>query len=212
LNRRSIAPVKDEAQSEYESNQRFDFSFLRKRWYCPFEVMANNFSRSGNGAVELDQISWKIVEELQEDARLSWAELGRRVGLATPAVADRVHRLEVLGVIRGFHAEVYPKKLGVPMLVFVRLTVSGGENEIRRFLPASGRWDEVVECHRVTGSESFILKARVTSVEHLECFIDKLGRFGATATSTVLSSSVSRRAITRKAVEQSQSDLGAGKR
>jgi Lrp/AsnC family transcriptional regulator, leucine-responsive regulatory protein len=168
--------------------------------------MANNFLRSSNNAIELDQISWKIVEELQDDARLSWAELGRRVGLTTPAVAERVHRLEVLGVIRGFHADVCPRRLGVPMLVFVRLTVSGAENEIKRFLHASNQWDEVVECHRVTGSESFILKARVTSVEHLESFIDKLGRFGTTTTSTVLSSSVSRRTITRKSVEQVDCD------
>lgn len=168
-----------------------------------FDVMANNLSRRGNHPVELDHISWKIVEELQEDARLSWAELGRRVGLTTPAVAERVHRLQALGVIRGFHAEVCSKKLGMPMLVFVRLTVSRVENEMKRFLTASNQWEEVVECHRVTGSESFILKARVTSVEHLECFIDKLSRFGATTTSTVLSSSVGRRTITRRAVEQS---------
>lgn len=168
--------------------------------------MAANLSHRANQPVELDHISWKIIEELQEDARLSWAELGRRVGLTTPAVAERVHRLQTLGVIRGFHADVCPKKLGVPMLVFIRLTIARVEQEMKRFLSLSSQWDEVVECHRVTGSESFILKAQVTSVEHLEDFIDKLGRFGATATSTVLSSSVSRRTITRRAVEQSHRD------
>lgn len=168
--------------------------------------MAVNLSRRSNQPVELDHISWKIIEELQEDARLSWAELGRRVGLTTPAVAERVHRLQTDGVIRGFHADVCPKKLGVPMLVFIRLTIARVEQEMKRFLSLSSQWEEVVECHRVTGSESFIIKAQVTSVEHLESFIDRLSRFGATATSTVLSSSVSRRTITRKAVDEPHGD------
>jgi Lrp/AsnC family transcriptional regulator, leucine-responsive regulatory protein len=151
---------------------------------------------------ELDRIAWKIVEELQRDARLSWAELGRRVGLTTPAVAERVHRLEKLGVIRGFHADISLERLGLPILIFVRLSMSGPEALVRTFQQQVKTWDEVLECHRVTGSDSFIVKARVVSVEHLEAFLDKLGHYGTTSTSTVLSSPVLQRTITEKIVDK----------
>ena len=149
---------------------------------------------------ELDRISWKIVEELQQDARLSWAELGRRVGLTTPAVAERVYRLEKLGVIRGFHADISLERLGMPIQIFVRLSMAGPESLVRTFQQHVKAWDEVLECHRVTGSDSFIVKARVVSVEHLESFLDKMGHYGTTSTSTVLSSTVLQRTITEKIV------------
>ena len=151
---------------------------------------------------ELDHIAWKIVEELQQDARLSWAELGRRVGLTTPAVAERVHRLEKLGVIRGFHADISLERLGMPILIFVRLSMAGPESLVRAFQQQVKTWDEVLECHRVTGSDSFIVKARVVSVEHLESFLDNLGHYGTTSTSTVLSSPVLQRTITEKIVDR----------
>ena len=151
---------------------------------------------------ELDHIAWKIIEELQQDARISWAELGRRVGLTTPAVAERVHRLEKIGVIRGFHADISLERLGLPILIFVRLSMAGPEALVRSFQQQVKTWDEVIECHRVTGSDSFIVKARVVSVEHLERFLDKLGHYGTTSTATVLSSPVLQRTITEKIVDQ----------
>jgi Lrp/AsnC family transcriptional regulator, leucine-responsive regulatory protein len=150
---------------------------------------------------ELDRISWKIVEELQQDARMSWAELGRRVGLTTPAVSERVYRLQELGVIRGFHADISLERLGMPILIFVRLSIGGPESTVRAFQTQVVRWMEVLECHRVTGSDSFILKARVVSVEHLERFLDTLGHFGTTSTSTVLSSPVQQRVITEDVID-----------
>jgi Lrp/AsnC family transcriptional regulator, leucine-responsive regulatory protein len=151
---------------------------------------------------ELDRIGWKIIEELQRDARISWAELGRRVGLTTPAVAERVHRLEKLGVIRGFHADISLERLGMPILIFVRLSMAGPESLVRTFQQQVKTWDEVMECHRVTGSDSFIVKARVVAVEHLERFLDKLGHYGTTSTATVLSSPVLQRTMTEKIIEQ----------
>lgn len=151
---------------------------------------------------ELDRIAWKIVEELQRDGRLSWAELGRRVGLTTPAVAERVHRLEKQGVIRGFHADIDHERLGMPILIFVRLSMAGPESLVRSFQQHVRTWDEVLECHRVTGSDSFMVKARVVTVEHLESFLDKLGHYGTTSTATVLSSPVLQRTITEKIVER----------
>jgi Lrp/AsnC family leucine-responsive transcriptional regulator len=150
----------------------------------------------------LDHIAWRIIEELQANARISWAELGRRVGLTTPAVAERVHRLEKVGVIRGFHADISLERLGMPVLIFVRLAMAGPESLVRAFQQQVKAWDEVLECHRVTGSESFIVKARVVSMEHLERFIDTLGHYGTTSTATVLSSPVTQRTITEKVVER----------
>jgi Lrp/AsnC family leucine-responsive transcriptional regulator len=163
--------------------------------------MSTNRNRPRYEPAELDRISWKIVEELQQDARLSWAELGRRVGLTTPAVAERVYRLEKLGVIRGFHADISLERLGLPILIFVRLSMSGPETAVRTFQLQVKKFEEVLECHRVTGSDSFILKARVVSVEHLERFLDKLGHYGTTSTSTVLSTTVQQRIITEKIIE-----------
>ena len=151
---------------------------------------------------ELDRIAWKIIEELQQDARISWAELGRRVGLTTPAVAERVHRLQKIGVIRGFHADISLERLGLPILIFVRLSMAGPEALVRTFQQQVKTWDEVIECHRVTGSDSFIVKARVVSVEHLERFLDKLGHYGTTSTATVLSSPVLQRTVTEKIIDQ----------
>ena len=151
---------------------------------------------------ELDRISWKIIEELQQDARLSWAELGRRVGLTTPAVAERVYRLEKLSVIRGFHADISLERLGMPILIFVRLSMAGPESTVRAFQIQVQKWMEVLECHRVTGSDSFIVKARVVSVEHLERFLDKLGHYGTTSTATVLSSPVQQRIITENVIDE----------
>lgn len=163
-------------------------------------MSTNRYSHRDDPA-ELDRISWRIIEELQQDGRLSWAELGRRVGLTTPAVAERVYRLEKLGVIRGFHAEINLERLGMPIQIFVRLSMAGPEQLVRAFQLQVQKWEEVLECHRVTGSDSFIVKARVVSVEHLERLLDRLGHFGSTSTATVLSSPVEQRVITQKVIE-----------
>lgn len=142
---------------------------------------------------ELDDISWKILEALQHNARLSFAELGRKVGLSTPAAAERVRRLEELGIITGYHASLDLAKLGMPIRVLVHLTIHGGDIQVQRTVTAVKELIEIARCHRITGAESFIIEANVVSIRHLEAFIDKLSTLGATATSTVLSSPVQRR-------------------
>lgn len=142
---------------------------------------------------ELDDISWKILEALQHNARLSFAELGRKVGLSTPAAAERVRRLEERGIITGYHASLDLAKLGMPIRVLVHLTIHGGDIQVQRTVTAVKELIEIARCHRITGAESFIIEANVVSIRHLEAFIDKLSTLGATATSTVLSSPVQRR-------------------
>lgn len=141
----------------------------------------------------MDQIGWKILELLQKDARISFAELGRKAGLSTPAVAERVRRLEEAGIITGYHASLNLKKLGLPIRVLIRLTIHGGDLQVKRAVAVIREMAEVARCYRVTGQESFVLEADVVSVRHLEELIDKLSPLGATATSTVLSCPVDRR-------------------
>ncbi|HEY6970878.1 MAG TPA: Lrp/AsnC family transcriptional regulator [Candidatus Angelobacter sp.] len=143
----------------------------------------------------LDQIGWKLLHELQLNGRLSYAELGRRVGLTTPAVVERVRRMEEAGIIRGFHADVDPIKLGMPITAFIRMSVVG--DVFTKIVAAVKNSPEVVECHRGTGADSFIMKVHVRSVEHLESLIDRLTPLGTTSTSIVLSSPVEKRAIMR---------------
>ncbi len=157
--------------------------------------------KTSPNTVELDTIAWKILEYLQNQARMSFAELGRKVGLSTPAVAERVHRLEEAGVITGYHATVDMAKLGVPIHVLMRITIPGGDLQIGRTVSAIKELPEITRCHRITGDESFVIEAHLVSVRHLEALIDKLSAFGATATSTVLSSPVERRDYTAKQLE-----------
>ena len=151
--------------------------------------------------IELDAIAWKILEYLQQNARISFAELGRKVGLSTPAVAERVHRLEEAGVISGYHAFVNPARLGLPIHVLVRLTIPGGDLQVSRAVTAIKDLAEIQRCHRITGDESFIIEANVVSVRHLESLIDKLSALGATSTSTVLSLPVERREYLERQIE-----------
>ncbi len=154
--------------------------------------------------LELDTIAWKILELLQRNARLSFAELGRSVGLSTPAIAERVHRLEEAGVITGYHAILNPARLGIPICVLVRLTIPGGDLQVSRAVTGIKDLPEIHRCHRITGDESFIIEANVVSIQHLEYLIDKLSAMGATSTSTVLSSPVERREYTLKQVDEFQ--------
>lgn len=149
--------------------------------------------KSNPNSPDLDDIAWKILENLQHNARLSFAELGRKVGLSTPAVSERVRRLEEAGVITGYHASLNMARLGAHIHVLMRLTIPGGDQQISRTVTAVKDFPEISRCHRITGTESFVIEAYVVSVGHLEALIDRLSAFGATSTSTVLSSPVARR-------------------
>jgi Lrp/AsnC family transcriptional regulator, leucine-responsive regulatory protein len=151
--------------------------------------------------VELDAIAWKIVECLQKNARTPFAELGRKVGLSTPAVAERVHRLEEAGIITGYYACINVSKLGVPIRILMRLTIPGGDLQISRTVAAIKELSEISRCHRITGSESFVIEADVVSIRHMEALIDRLSALGATSTSTILSSPVERREYSAKQLE-----------
>jgi Lrp/AsnC family leucine-responsive transcriptional regulator len=141
----------------------------------------------------LDGVSWKLLTLLQEDARRSFRELGREVGLSAPAVAERVRRLEEAGVIAGYHAAVRWDLVGWPITALVRL--SGIASEAPQVAALLAATPEVLECHRVTGEDSYILTVVASSTRHLEQLVDRLIAHGRVTTSLVLSSPVRRRTI-----------------
>lgn len=142
----------------------------------------------------LDGTGWRILRELQENARITFTELAQRVALTPPAVSERVRRMEEAGIIAGYRVQLDAEKVGLPITAFIRVTTSGGGNCARlgalvRDLP------EVLECHRVTGGDSYVMKVVVRSVPALQELIDRLMPYGEPTTSIVLSSPVTHRTV-----------------
>jgi Lrp/AsnC family transcriptional regulator, leucine-responsive regulatory protein len=147
-----------------------------------------------NSVPGLDEIDLRLIRELEERARTSYSELGRRVGLTPPAVADRVRRLEESGVIRGYRADVDLSRIGFPITAFVRMRAAG-DLQCQELGARMVGIPEVIECHRVTGEDSYIARVAVRSVDHLEELLDRMMPHAETITSVVLSSVVSHRVV-----------------
>jgi Lrp/AsnC family leucine-responsive transcriptional regulator len=141
----------------------------------------------------LDHTNRRLLAELQSDARLSLAELGRRVGLSSPAVAERLGRLEREGVILGYHARIDPRAVGFALSAVIR--VRPAPRELRQVAQVAQDTPEVVDCRRITGDDCYIMTAHVRDVEHLEELIDRFATYGQTTTSIVQSAPVPARGI-----------------
>lgn len=143
----------------------------------------------------LDNTGWRILRELQQNARLTFSELGRRVNLSAPAAAERVRRMEEAGIIKGYRAEVSAEKVGLPLTAFIRIEVPGANHkrveELVLDLP------EILECHRATGNDCYVMKVVLASTEHLRMVLDRLVLWGSPITSIVISSPVPVRGIER---------------
>ncbi len=150
-------------------------------------------NRRQNGTEPLDDANLRLLAELQADGRLSFAELGRRVGLSPPAVAERVARLEETGVITGYRAEVDPRALGLTLGAVVRIRPA--PRELHKVAELAQRTPEVVECHRITGEDCYFMKAWVRDVDHLEEVIDQFAVYGQTTTSIMQKSPVKGRPL-----------------
>jgi Lrp/AsnC family leucine-responsive transcriptional regulator len=135
-----------------------------------------------------EPVNLRILTELQGNPRLTMAELGRRVGLSSPAVTERLRRLEELGVIQGYRLDINPIALGLPIAAYVRVRPNPGQlpaiAELAQHIP------EVVECHRVTGEDCFILKVYLPSLDQLDRILDAFLLYGTTTTSLIQSSPV----------------------
>jgi Lrp/AsnC family transcriptional regulator, leucine-responsive regulatory protein len=151
--------------------------------------MKNGLSAGSVGnRQQIDPIDEKIVGELLEDGRLPIAELGRRVNLSSPAVAERVKRLERAGVITGYRAQVDPRTLGYELLAIVR--VKPAPRQLPKIPELAADIPPVVECHRITGEDCFYLKVYLRSIDELSGLLDRFLVYGETTTSIVNSTPI----------------------
>lgn len=160
--------------------------------------------RKTEGSTEgapLDAVNLRLLAELQANARLSLAELGRRVGLSSPAVAERLQRLEQEGVILGYHARLDPRKLGMTLTAVIR--AQPAPRQLHKVGELAQRTPEVVNCRRITGEDCYIMTAHVRDVGHLEEVIDRFAAYGQTTTSIVQSAPVSDRGLMLEADAES---------
>lgn len=141
----------------------------------------------------LDDQDWAVLAELQNDARISYAELARRVALSPSAVTERVRRLESLGVITGYHAVVDPARVGRGVQAVVRLKYPGTAHQPLRRLIADR--PEILQCDRVTGEECYVIRLATRDMQHLEDVVDALARLGSLTTNVVYSTLLHRRTI-----------------
>ncbi len=141
----------------------------------------------------LDDLDGKIIIALQENARLSMAALGRKLGLSAPAARERVRRLEERKVIRAYRAEIEFGLVGLEVQALVRIKASGhGLDKATRTLCA---FPEVFECHRATGGDCFVLRVAVPDIKALEEFLDRIAPFGELTTSIILSTPLKQKAV-----------------
>ena len=139
----------------------------------------------------LDAVDLRLLEELQADGRLGMAELGRRVSMSAPAVAERVRLLERTGVINGYHAEVDPRLVGLPIEAFVRVRPAPGQ--LARIPEIARESPEVAECYRITGEDCYLMRVNLRAIDDLEEILDRFTPYGLTTTSIINSTPVPRR-------------------
>jgi Lrp/AsnC family leucine-responsive transcriptional regulator len=141
----------------------------------------------------LDDVNVRLLEHLLRDPRLTMAELARRVGMSAPAVTERVQRLEEQGVIAGYRTDLDPRALGLPIAAYVR--IRPGPRHLQKIAELAQGMPEVVECHRITGEDCFLMKVHVAAVDQLETVLDVFLPYGQTTTSIVQSTPVPPRGL-----------------
>ncbi len=133
----------------------------------------------------IDTLNWKILKCLQENARLSNTEIGRRVGISSPAVSERIKKMEDVGVIQSYNTLVSPIEAGYQLKAIITLRAFMGM--LKPFLVKVKTYSEVVNCYRITGNENIVMEVVLKNQKHLESFIDQLIVYGETKTQIVLS-------------------------
>lgn len=139
--------------------------------------------------MKIDNLNWNILKCLQTNARQSNAEIGRQVGISSPAVSERIKKMEDAGVIRGYHAHIAPIEAGYQLKAIITLRAFMGM--LKPFLDKVKTYDEVLNCYRITGNENIVMEVVLKNQKHLESFIDQLIIYGETKTQIVLSHVVS---------------------
>lgn len=148
-------------------------------------------------SINLDATDRDIIRELEQDARIAWAELGRRVALTAPAVRERVRRMERAGVITGYGAWIDPSRVGRPIAAFVRVATPSQPRQ-QRLIEFALERGEIVECHSLTGEDSVVCRVQVGDMAELDRLTTSLAHFGRTTTSLILDSPIPwRNVVTR---------------
>ncbi|OBQ56459.1 Lrp/AsnC family transcriptional regulator [Tamlana sp. s12] len=142
----------------------------------------------------VDSLNRKILKCLQENARLSNAEIGRQVGISSPAVSERIKKMEDLGIIEGYKTIVSPFEIGYQLKAIITLRAFMGK--LRPFLDKVKTYDEVINCYRITGDENIVMEVVLKNQKHLETFIDQLITYGESKTQIVLSNVVKQKEVT----------------
>ena len=145
----------------------------------------------------MDNLNWKILKHLQENARLSNAEIGRRVGISSPAVGERIKKMEDAGIIKGYYTDLSYYELDYQLRALI--TVRAFMGRLKPFLEKVKSFDEVVNCYRITGNENIVMEVILKNQRHLEKFIDQLITYGETKTQIILSSVIENKPITPRA-------------
>tara|TARA_B110000977_G_scaffold46518_1_gene63247 strand:- start:266 stop:721 length:456 start_codon:yes stop_codon:yes gene_type:complete len=143
----------------------------------------------------MDALNWKILKCLQENARQSNAKIGRIVGISSPAVSERIKKMEDIGVINGYKTIVSSYEVGYQLKAII--TIRAFMGKLKPFLTKVKSFDEVLNCYRITGNENIVMEVMLTNQRHLEQFIDQLISYGETKTQIVLSSVIENTAITK---------------
>ena len=136
-----------------------------------------------------DELDWQIIRLLQENSRLSYAQIGREIGLSPSAVAERVQRLEELGIIQQYTTLIDFKKVGYSLSAYILLGLNG--HNYKAFMEALKAFPEIIHCSRVTGQDCLVMKVYLKDSTHLEQIIDKLSKYGNPSTLVVLSDLIS---------------------
>ena len=136
----------------------------------------------------LDPVNCELLRELHADPRITMSALARKVGMSSPAVTERVQRMQRAGVITGFRMEVDPAALGMPIAAFARVRPAPGQLE--KVAKLAGSLGQVTECHRITGEDCFLVKLHAPTVADLEAVLDKFLTYGQTITSIVVTTPV----------------------
>lgn len=153
----------------------------------------------------LDETNWQLLEALQQNARLSYSELGQRVGLTAPAVAERMRKMEEQGIITGYTVSVDLAQLGLPIVALVRFVPAAGLH-CRSLASAVSELPEVLECYRMAGNDQVQVKVAATSMAHLDSILDQLAVYGQPSTSITFSQPKKQQVITQKMVEQGKTE------
>ena len=135
--------------------------------------------------MSVDNLNRKILKCLQQNARQSNAEIGRQVGISSPAVSERIKKMEDAGIIESYNTLVSPYEMGYQLKAIVTLRAFMGK--LKPFLNKVKTFDEVINCYRITGDENIVMEVVLKNHNHLEAFIDQLIIYGESKTQIVLS-------------------------